>query len=156
MATEHNTDTGYYIVVKTESYRKTGALLSSRQAAETLLTAGIWPLWRSSRTRKPIKAGDRVAVCIADATHHKVVATSEVAEIDAWNDQTAQNYPLIFDETPHQALRLQNTMLLHRPVEIKRRLTRLSFVQHCSNLGAFLREGLLAVSKTDFKTMTRI
>lgn len=147
--------TRHFVVVKRGGFSRDGIRLSARQSAFSLLDCGIWPLWSHTRNRKAITAGDRLAVYLSGDGDGQVVATATVRQVGPWTRSVASAYPLDLDGIPFVVLHLQHVEVLQQPVEIKRRLKQLSFInQHTPKWGVAFMGGSRAVSGPDYDALT--
>lgn len=145
----------HYIVVKREGYTPDGVRLSAMASANALLSARMWPLWSSTRNRKSISGGDRLAVYLSGDGGSRVVATARVSDVGQWTHQVARSYPLDLDGVPFVVLHLDQVGLLARPVAVKDRLKQLSFVNGASpKWGVAFMGGARAVNAADFAALT--
>lgn len=119
--------TNHFLLIKREGLTPAGEILPAREAALTLLNAGIWPLWKNTRNRNAIRSGDQVAVYLSGPNNQSIVATARVREVGGWDRSTSRSYPLIPDGEPVAVLYLSHRVIFAQPKPVKPRLERLSF-----------------------------
>lgn len=143
----------HYLLIKNDGFSAQGAPLSARMSAVALLEAGFWPLWKRTPNKDRIKPGDRLAIYLSGVGNACVIATAKVKAVGGWDKTAAQNYPLSLDNIPSTVLHLCAVSFLDRPVEVKSRLSRLSFVKS-EKWGAAFMGGTRALLPSDFKALT--
>lgn len=105
----------HFLLVKAGGHASNGVLLNAPRAAQMLLDAHIWPLWRFTPNRLAIQVGDRVAVYVSGG----VIAIARVAEIASWSQSYSRRYPLALSGTPVSTLVLSDVERLSSPVEVR-------------------------------------
>ncbi len=143
----------HFLLTKRAGPDARGRELSASEAANLLLDVGVWPLWEHTRNRKAIVAGSRLAVYLSGSS--QVVATACVAAIESWTPAKRRSYPLMLDGTPETVLILKDVRKLHRPVEVRERLSRLSFVTPgVKKWGVAFMGGTRRLTSDDFLALT--
>lgn len=143
----------HFLLIKREGFTKDGALLTPRESALSLLNVGLWPLWKFTRNRKAICAGDQVAVYLSGGRNQTVIAKATVREVCAWTKNHAFTYPLILDGEPCSVLHLNCIVLFDQPKPVKPRLNRLSFFNGSPKWGVAFMGGTRALSQVDYQTL---
>jgi hypothetical protein len=144
----------YYLLIKREAVTPAGAILSARESAIALLEAGVWPLWRHTRNRKAIRAGDQVAIYLSGEDNQVVIATARVREVSDWDRVVARAYPLVLDGEPLAVLRLVDTVVFAEPKAVKPRLQQLSFYRGGTKWGVAFMGGTRALTAPDYHALT--
>lgn len=143
----------HFLLIKSAGHSASGDRMTAQASALALISTGIWPLWMHTRNRKAITAGDLVAVYLAGPA--SIIATAKVDAIVPWTKAFARSYPLLLDGTPSSVLLLSGGKVLQKPVAVKERLDRLSFVNPESpKWGVAFMGGTRAVNAEDFRTLT--
>lgn len=75
----------HFVLVKREGISRAGAVLNARKAAEAVLNSRVWPLWKGTRNRRVMKAGDHVAVYLAGPGNQIVIAKAVVSKVTSWS-----------------------------------------------------------------------
>jgi hypothetical protein len=143
----------HFVLVKQPGFSRAGKQVPARDAAESILKAGFWPLWRNSRNRRAIKKGDQVAVYLGGDS--EVIARATVADVEPWTRHHDTNYPLQLDGAPFGVLTLQDVHILATPVRVKLIKDGLSFIKPGSRKwGAGFMGGSRAITAGDFELLT--
>jgi hypothetical protein len=143
----------HFLLIKREDVSRSGEPLTAHEAADRLLTAGVWPLWAHTRCRNLVAAGDLVAIYLTGARNGHVVAAADVVEKLPWTATLARTYPLILSGTPQVALRLGCIRRLTVAVPIAPVRHQLSFIGSGPKWGVALMGGMRKVSETDFQIL---
>jgi len=147
---------GGFLLIKKSGVSADGRSLNAREAALSLLDAGVWPLWEHTRNRKAIQSGSKVAVYLSGAGNQTVIASATVTAVKAWDRDTAKRYPLELDGTPFAVLHLGKIKVFKQAVSIKPKLSLLSFVNSESKKwGVVFMGGTRSVNEQDFELLTK-
>lgn len=157
MATIMRSNDGCYLLIKRSGFRRDGARLNARDSALALLTWGRWPIWKGTRNKDRVKAGDRVAVYLAGRGKDtkRTMATAKIQEILPWADRMHAECPILVDGIPLKVLVLTEVQVLAEPVEIRPLLPRLRFLpSNPKKWGVAFMGGMRSLSAGDFRLVT--
>jgi len=146
----------YHLLKKLNDLDECGSPLSARMSAVALLESGLWPVYKQTPRTCPFNTGDRIAVYILDSDTPIVIATAKVRSIDHWTIHTSSVYPLTLCTSPSVVLHLNKITYLDKPVDIKSRLAKLSFIKPgVSDLNGCLARDAIAITRNDFATLSK-
>ncbi|AVQ00278.1 hypothetical protein C7S18_23565 (plasmid) [Ahniella affigens] len=147
------TQVQHFVLIKQPDFLAGGGHLSALEAARQLLDAGMWPLWSRTPCKNLVREGDRVAIYLSGTRNQCVVATAAVQFKQPWSPPFARRYPLALSGTPCQVLVLEGVTWLRKPILVRRRAARLSFMD-TPKWGANFMGGMRRLSQEDFEAMT--
>lgn len=145
----------YFLLIKQAGFSKNQESLSAYESAKLLLNSKIWPLWRSTKCRHLVSAGDVVLIYIAgnEENSTSVIASATVSSVEAWQRKHEPIYPLILDGIPEKALILDKIMFF-KPLDVRTLLDHLSFTPANRNKwGVAFMGGMRRLDQRDFMTM---
>jgi hypothetical protein len=157
MATIMRANDGCYLLIKRAGFSRDEKRLSAYDSAVALLQWGRWPIWKGTRNKDRVKAGDQVAVYLAgdEKGTKRIVATARVQEVMPWAGRMFAECPILVDGIPLKVLVLTDAQVLAEPVEIRPLLPRLRFLPaNPKKWGVAFMGGMRSLSAQDFRLVT--
>lgn len=158
--TNNKTKRYHFLVIKKSGFSSDGKVLTARESTEKLLAAGFWPLWKNTRCKHMIGAGNQLLFYLAGAEPgcRAVIAQASVEHVDIWTDRAfKKNYPLMLDGEPDKVIRLHNVSYMSAPVNLLTVLDRLSFVpENRTKWGVAMMGGVRSLTTQDFNILSGV
>lgn len=144
----------HFLVVKKSGFSSDGKLLSAREGTMRLLDVGFWPLWKNTRCKNMIEAGNSLLFYIAgeEKGSRSVIARAKVERVEVWTDRAFKKiYPLMLDGEPDKVIRLANVHCMSTPVSLLSVLDSLSFIPENRNKwGVAMMGGVRSLTAEDY------
>jgi len=142
----------HFLVVKKSGFSSDGKLLSAREGTMRLLDVGFWPLWKNTRCKNMIEAGNSLLFYISGEENgsRSVIARAKVESVEVWTDRAFKKiYPLMLDGEPDKVMRLANVHCMSTPVSLLSVLDSLSFIPENRNKSAMMG-GVRSLTAEDY------
>ena len=124
---------------------------------ETRLRKGLWPIYQNTRNRKRFEPGKHVAFYVGGRKQHRgeIVATAVIRSVETWSRFKGTVDPdRYLTGFADQVLRLTEVTYLDRPVELKHRVSRVSFAPtNKVRWGVILMGGCRALTREDWDVL---
>jgi len=139
-----------FILVVGDSSDLDDVFVAADTVAKSRIEKGLWPIYRHTRNRSRIAAGDEVFIYLAGRSYgsQTFIASAIVEDVLSADNVDCRDSDELLSDYPYRCIKL-NRVNEHNYVSIRPILSKLSFVKHEDRWGMYFQGGARMISSTD-------